>query len=384
MGGTGYEDYEPPAEGTTGRTVQNLGLAALSVPLLAYAPAAAMPAIGAAFGGLSGASNLDPKETLIGAGLGAAGGALPAGVAAGTRALVPRMAARPALTRMVGSGLGAVGGGALGAVGGRESEHPGLGALGGAAGGAYLGYKLGGGLASAAEEAIAARNAPRVAQEKLGQESADVIKRDAMTARRQAIEARRNVPAPYEPYTASPRLKGMMGTAPGKAIVPSGPSYAEGTSPAARASLRERMENVMLPGAVEETPIAVPFKPSPRLKAQMGGVSGSRPQGIPQGPSYAPIGRPVRGITAGTESEEGAALGIAPEARLGRRVILPGERIDPLARASAGSAAQAPTERLLQLYEKGDMAARDELVRRRVLIGNRINYSRAPLPRGNE
>src|SRR5208282_5718268 len=92
-----------------------------------------------------------------GAGLGAATAGLPLGVRSVTSALVPKVAANPALTRLVGTGIGAAGGAGLGAVGGGMEGHPGSGAIGGAITGGFLGRHIGGDLASAAEGAMAAR-----------------------------------------------------------------------------------------------------------------------------------------------------------------------------------------------------------------------------------
>jgi hypothetical protein len=79
------------------------------------------------------------------------------------------------------------------------------------------------------------------------------------------------------------------------------------------------------------------------------------------------------------------AQGSAPEGSLTRRIITPGEEIDPLARSSAGSAAQATEEDLRRLAGAGDASARQELIRRRLPLGSegQIDYSKAPLPKGS-
>lgn len=67
---------------------------------------------------------------------------------------------------------------------------------------------------------------------------------------------------------------------------------------------------------------------------------------------------------------------------IGRDVILPGEEVDPMKTRSAGSAAQATEQDLQRLATAGDRSAARELVRRRIPQGGqRIDYSKIPLPR---
>lgn len=93
------------------------------------------------------------------------------------------------------------------------------------------------------------------------------------------------------------------------------------------------------------------------------------------------LGPVARTFLRGAAREAG---GIAPAAEAAapaaRRVILPGERIDPFAVESAGSAAQATTESLRTLAKAGDQSALRELVRRRALTPN-IDFGKVPLPR---
>jgi len=98
------------------------------------------------------------------------------------------------------------------------------------------------------------------------------------------------------------------------------------------------------------------------------------------GPSYSRTG--VDATRSGARNAP-ARMATPDEASAGRRVILPGERVDPMRVESAGSAAQATDEALRRLAAVGDESAKWELVRRRKATPT-VNYSRVPLPSGNE
>jgi hypothetical protein len=92
-------------------------------------------------------------------------------------------------------------------------------------------------------------------------------------------------------------------------------------------------------------------------------------------------GMPQQGSTVPLAARIGQSGGGGAAAPLTRRIILPGEEIDPLARESAGSAAQATEGDLRRLSSAGDMSAQRELVRRRLPMGP-TDYRNMPLPPG--
>lgn len=96
------------------------------------------------------------------------------------------------------------------------------------------------------------------------------------------------------------------------------------------------------------------------------------------GPTTTTGGPPIqmnvgKTISPPPEAAQGAGAGT------GRRIIMPGERIDPTRVKVAGSAAQATEQDLRRLADNGDIAAREELVRRRLPLGP-VDYSNVPLP----
>lgn len=119
-----------------------------------------------------------------------------------------------------------------------------------------------------------------------------------------------------------------------------------------------------------------------------GATMSSAPGGVATLPAAPPTAAPsMSGVPAGGQP---LPLAARTAARTGaaelptRRLILPGEEIDPMARSSAGSAAQATEGDLRRLAQMGDESARQELIRRRLPMGQegRIDYSKAPLPKG--
>ena len=119
-----------------------------------------------------------------------------------------------------------------------------------------------------------------------------------------------------------------------------------------------------------------PFRPLGKdvgLQYTPGGGSEGSPASGARSVATGAAGRP-RSVTAGA-GEEGAT------GTPGRLVIRPGERVDPLRRESAGSAAQATDEALRQMAEKGDRSAELELIRRRKPLGGITDYSNVPRPR---
>ena len=292
---TGFEDVEPKREMPLH---ERLGVAALSFPLMAGASPLAIPAAGAV-GGLEGfAEHGEPKEALIGAGLGAGTAALPLGVRMGTRALLPRAAANPGMSRLVGAGVGAAGGGLLGAAGGYEAGHPMAGAVGGPLGGAFMGRHIGADVASAGERMLMNRLGLPSPLEKAARTEAMVAGRNApgpwQAGRGAAIRAaEENAPLPYEPSQPSPRMKSLMRYTPGGG---GGRTLGTTADEAAIARTRERVANTRPFGAVEEQPPAEQFKPSPTLKERMrytpsAGGEGGRPY------APAPVRTPARSVT---------------------------------------------------------------------------------------
>lgn len=117
------------------------------------------------------------------------------------------------------------------------------------------------------------------------------------------------------------------------------------------------------PGAVSAAPTSTPGPVAPGE----GPSSSGMPPGMPSQQAGLPLAQRI-----------GQSAAPAPS----RRIIVPGEEIDPMARENAGSAAQATEGDLRRLATAGDRSAAVELTRRRLPQGP-TDYSRAPLPKGS-
>jgi len=140
---------------------------------------------------------------------------------------------------------------------------------------------------------------------------------------------------------------------------------------------------------------AIDKVPPPISKVNKGPGPYTGPSSVPESspfPGATSTGMPsMQGATGQTQlkpptltNRMGAGRTAVPTGdKLSKRIILPGERTDPMPTESAGSAAQATEGDLRRLADAGDTSAKLELARRRLPIGP-TDYSKMPLPKGME